>query len=50
MRNEKRVCARKRGRTLHNCREIAKYPTKGLHVTQALAPGIGVVPSANLRR
>ena len=24
-----------------NCWEIAKYPTKGLQVTQGLAPGIG---------
>src|SRR5262249_14527814 len=25
----------------HKCWEIAKYPTKGLRVTQSLAPGIG---------
>src|SRR5262249_30575541 len=35
------------GLSWHKCWEIAKYPTKGVQVTQALAPGIGVVPSAN---
>jgi hypothetical protein len=29
------------GGILYNCREIAKYPTKGLEVTKSLAPGIG---------
>jgi hypothetical protein len=30
-----------KGRIVHSCWEIAKYPTKDLQVTQGLAPGIG---------